>query len=174
MTRNVAFILALVLFGCNAPRYLVDTKVDDFDGYTRNRLYGNWVESTGDGDLRFNLQQFKQKGGETSYSIVIHMSLMHNWFFIEDGESLIMLVEGQRIGFSGEGSINHRDTGRLLNFVYVEEMAFYDVSLEKLYEIANAKDVRLKVRGANRVKEGSFTSDNFSNLRQFLNQYVKH
>lgn len=173
MKKAILALLLLLMSGCSAPRYLIDTKVDHFDGYTLNRMYGNWIDASGDGDLRFNVQKYTAKDNIVYFSIIIHMSLMKDWFFIEQGESLILLIDGIRVGFSGEGSISHRTTGHLLNNVFVEEMAFYDVSLDQLRAIASAKKVEVKVRGSNISRQGSFTADNFLNLRRFLSKFAK-
>jgi hypothetical protein len=46
-----------------------------------------------------------------------------DWFFIDSRESLVLLVDGKRMGFSGEGSGNHRTSNQS-----VCETAFYEIT----------------------------------------------
>jgi len=60
-----------------------------------------------------------------------------------------MLVDGTRIGFTGEGSIRRREV------VYgsiVREEAWYAVTYDQLTKLAYAKEVRVKVTGSTKYK----------------------
>lgn len=72
------------------------------------------------------------------------------------------------MGLRGKGSSGHRD---VLYGGSVEELAWYDISLEGLRKIANATNVEVKVTGdwyyvTRRLKE-----TNLQNLRRFVVEY---
>ncbi|MGD0036812.1 MAG: hypothetical protein ABSC53_05925 [Bacteroidota bacterium] len=171
--KNLILIFVILTFvSCGGSRYLIVTKIDQFDGYTSNIMYANWIEANGKGEIGFNVQKLTSKDSTVHYNIIIQMYNMRNWFFIEQGESLVLLIDGVRIGFTGEGSTERRNMDALPDLAVLEETAFYSVTLDQLRSIANAKDVKIKVQGIYYSTEGSLTASNLMNLRQFLKEYA--
>ena len=201
MKKIILILLILFLSNASYSQVTIQTIKDDFDNTITYRMEGNLLERVkGRGGVFFNLQKlekdmpelkklkdydksiqnlFKKKLKDIGYIIqegkVIKYSLIvvydaSNWIFIEDGESLILLVDGKRMGFEGDGSWNHRDIGGILG---INERAWYDINLEQLRAIINAKEVRVKVVGSQYYVERIFSENNFKNFRDFYNQYVK-
>lgn len=173
----ISSIIILVI-SCAGLFYKVETIHDDFDGYTINRTQGNEIKgkgstafeiATGVGSaVELNAQRFQLKGGIVSYSLIVKFTGT-DWLFIKNGEALILLIDGERIGFQGEGSLNHRNVGR----GWIEEQAWFDISLDDLLKIANAKEVRLKIIGSQYYIERTFVEFNFKNFKDFITKYCK-
>jgi len=86
--------------------------------------------------------------------------------FIDQGESLIFLLDGQAAPFKGLGSAPGRR-----DVVYgsdVQEIALYDMTLADLKRIAAATVVRYRVVGSSKNAEGSFSPANLATLRNFV------
>ena len=99
------------MVGCisSPPVYKIDDISDQFDGYRSIQLIENHLEPSLVGaDVAFNAEKYIARDGTVYYSIVLHLFSL-NGLFIEEGESLVLLVDGTRIVFSGEGSENYRD-----------------------------------------------------------------
>jgi hypothetical protein len=86
-------------------------------------------------------------------------------FTLASGESLVLLVDGVRHGFtqsqSGTAFIGRK------NFT----SGLYRVSPEVLVAIANAKEVRIRFRGVNSVVERSMNGGSRQNFKTFLVRY---
>ena len=155
--------------------FKINTISDNFDGYTIYRMEDNQLgrsKNSGIGGIQLNVQQFI-KGGRTLYSLIVSY-FGDDWLFIDSGEKLILLVDGERMGFSGDGSEGHRDVVRGYRMVGVKEKAWYDISLEQLKKITFAKDVKVKVEGRTYFFTRFFTKTNFDTFRRFYKKYVKN
>lgn len=163
------FSILVLAVGCTT----IQTTRDEFDGYTINRMIGNEL---GGGfldlgtTLYLNPERYVAKNGQISYSLRVGF-LAHNWLFIERGESLILLVDGERMGFRGKGSWSHRDIGILHGTI--TEKAWYNVTPEQLKKIAYANSVKVKVVGSQHHIKRGFTKENFSNFRRFCKEYIE-
>jgi hypothetical protein len=86
-------------------------------------------------------------------------------FTLASGESLVLLVDGVRWGFS---------PGQL-GTVFVGRKGYttthYKVPPEVLVDIANAQQVRLRIRGVNSVIERKLSGASRNHFRQFLLRY---
>jgi hypothetical protein len=171
--RHLFPLLLTFLLGCASgpASYKVRTYADDFAGVTTWRLEGNTVTDTIQGDhyvrVEFDVQKTLLPDSVASYSIMIGY-LSSDWLFIAGGESLVMLVDGERIGLTGEGSAPFRQVG---SGGVVSELAFYPVSRELLGKIGGARDIRIKVIGENFSIERGLSQDNIGNVRKF---FVEH
>lgn len=166
------FLLALCVLasGCAAPMYRSEVIRDDFDAHTIERMKWNALDGGGGlfpDPIAFDAQRFLTDDGEASYAIVVRY-LGEDWLFIEGGESLVLLVDGERLAFSGDGSLQHRE---VVSGPLCEELAWYDTDFPTLQEIANAEEVRVKVDGADYFVERQFSEKNFSNLQRFLDDH---
>lgn len=164
------FVLFSLFFSCATAPYKVKTMHDEFDGYTLHRMQANTLSGGGllGGNIAINPQKFISKDGKIIYSLVVEYA-GEGWLFIQEGESLILLVDGQRIGLKGDGSSRHRNT------VYggvVSEQALYDINREDLIKISNANEVKVKIIGSQYFAERHFSQVNFENFKKFVAQYV--
>jgi hypothetical protein len=83
----------------------------------------------------------------------------------QQGESLVLLVDGVRHGFAPAQS----GTAFIARKGYTS--ALYRVAPEVLVAIANAKEVRVRLKGVNNVVERTLSSGSRQNFRTFLARY---
>ena len=167
-------IVAVLLLGlvCGCSSYHVRTTRDEFNGDTSNwmlmnRLAGGALLDVDTG-LELNPARFIVKN-KTLYVLTVAYS-GKDWIFIDKGESLVLLVDSQRLGFSGEGSLSSRNVhsgGSVL------EQAIYEVSLKDLITIANATEVKVRVMGSSGLIDRHFKKANFKNFKKFVTEYGK-
>jgi len=81
------------------------------------------------------------------------------------GNTLTLLVDGKEMKLSGNGSFNKRKT---VKDNFVSEVALYEVTREQLAKIAFAKQVKVRIKGANGVVERDFGPENFRRFQEFL------
>lgn len=155
-----------------AGKFGITIKHDDFNGYTTYRTTNNYIEygfPTSTPAIALEAGIFETKDGKIIYSLTC-LYVDRSWIFIESGESLIMLIDGERVGFSGNGSIRNREVypGHIL------EIAVYTVNLSDLEKIVNAKEVRIKLIGGKSFVERKLTQTNIEQFKLLLNEYAKH
>ena len=163
--------LAVVLLaGCAAgPRYHVETIEDKFDGHVIDRMGLNSIVGT---PLSLNAQRYADKKGTVQYSLIVSYVQREQWLFIEPGETLVFLVDGERLGLvTRNGSRDHREVKAIMGTVLDTERAWYDITLEDLRRVANAGEVLLKLQGRARWIEARLTPGNLANLKRFLEEY---
>jgi hypothetical protein len=170
MIKFVSIILPILFIGCTTspPTYKIDDR-SQFDGSKSIQLIENRLPALAGADVDFNTEKFIALDGKVYYNIVLAVVSL-NGLFIEERESLVLLVDGTRIGFSGDGSANYRNVWGEIEIV--EETAFYDATPEQLKKIANAKVVCIMIKGSKFSVERKFIPENFSNLKKFIKEYV--
>ncbi|MBV6421699.1 MAG: hypothetical protein DAHOPDDO_02980 [Ignavibacteriaceae bacterium] len=175
-------VLVFVVFaivGCGTMNYYsydIEHKTDEFDGYTLDRMTGNYIK---DSDLLniknsvwLNAQRYISKDGQKLYSLIVQY-WDTDWLFINKGETLVLLIDGSRFGFSGEGSSDHRDVTTGMQGAVIKEMSWYDVPPDILQKISQANIVKIKVVGSTRDVTRELSSENISNFKRFVNEFVK-
>lgn len=168
-----ALLLSAHCVGC-AP-YMVNTYHDKFDGYTKNTMQLNWVSYELYGAMiELNAQRLVPKVGRASYQlIVVYYDSGYDrggeWLFIKAGESLILLVDGERIGLRTSENLIKREVGYGGS---ITETAFYLVPVEVLLKLANAKRVEVKIVGRHYFVTRHFRGGNIANFRRFCKNYV--
>ena len=165
----LVLLLIPVFYNCSTIFYRVEIIHDEFDDYTIYKMQGNLLSGgnfTGS-VIALNIQKFINKENEISYQLVV-IYVHSNWLFIKKNESLILLIDGERIGFSGEGSSTHREVLSTL----VREIAYYEITKENLIKLINAKEIKVKIIGDQYYVERYFSEDNFNNFKNFFNQYI--
>lgn len=186
----ISYLLVIILFisGCATPpiKYNIITTKDEFDNCEWKKMAGNIL---GDKDTHFsndeyntlcyvelNIQRY-MKGNAIKYSLHIKYicseSGKSSWLFITSGESLILLVDAKRIGFTGEGSSGMREVQTAGSIVYVIEQAFYRITPEQIKEISYASEIKVKIIGKPYYIERFFTAENLQNFKQFYEEFVK-
>jgi len=101
-----------------------------------------------------------------TYSLIVRY-VSKDWLFIEDGESLVLLIDGERVGFTGSGSSSNR---MVLTGGYVFEESFYFVSADDIRRIAQAKSVSVKIVGSSGYIKREFSEKNLQRFREFVYQ----
>lgn len=185
MKTTLLFILAtLILFSCSGGLtiYKVKTKVDEFDGYTHHWMVGNELESStmsflsdvygsGSKSVELNAGVIETNNGIKSYSLSVEYEDSH-WMFISSGESLVMLIDGERLGLYTNDENISRDTF-IFKKVTVWEHATYTIDKETLRKIAFAKNIKIKVRGERQNYEKELLDENIRNFKRFYEEYVQ-
>jgi len=142
--------------------------VDKFEHTQTCDLKDNFLNEEGPGEWRrfsFGIRKFVKKN-DVSYLIRLDYSY-NDWFFIEEGESLILLVDGKRVGFTTLDS-PHRS-----NTTVCYETAFYPITRKQIKSIANAKEIFVKVIGDDGYTNVSFSKENIACIKEFYDTYVK-
>jgi len=84
---------------------------------------------------------------------------------IPPGQTLTLTADGQPLKFDGNGSLNRR---RPYRKDFVRENAIYEVTKQDLQKLANAKKIKVQIRGNNGLVERDFAPENFDNLKAFV------
>jgi len=157
--------------GSSSMTYSVRTYPAGIDGTTTYRLEGNVVTDSIMHDyylrLEFNAQKTVTRDSVAAYSVMVGF-LSSDWLAIKEGESLVLLVDGQRVGLTGEGSSHFRQAA---TNGAVSELAYYPVTHDQLVKIGGAREVRFKILGEDYDIERSLTPDNLMNLKRFAAEY---
>ncbi len=160
-----------MLTGCSSS---VKTTHDDFEGFTINEMALNnlsgGVPFVG-AAIGLQAQRFESKEGVVDYNVIVRYA-SESWLYIENGESLILLVDGESLNLSGEGSLSHREVQNI-GKVFVVEHAWYKISPENLKKIASASEVRIKLIGTNHFEKRHFSEKNLKKFKEFVEEYVK-
>jgi len=165
--RIIVFMVLFLIAGCAAVPSLLEPVHDDYTihGMSGNILAGTPPLSTT--YVQLNAERYTSRDGEILYSLVVDYS-SDEWLYIREGESLVLLVEGYRIGLKGKGSSPHRGMGYSGR---INEKAWYGISFESLEMIANAKEVEARVIGSHHHVDRVFSEENFRYFREFANKH---
>lgn len=171
MKKKGVFFVAMfgfLLFAC--ARYSVKTTYDEFQKTTTNQMVGNILPGHGPGlpVLALNVHRCQSKEGVT-YRLALYY-VYDRWLFIRSGESLVFLIDGQRIGLTGPGSLNQRSFHGLGQ---LSELALYPISLENLKRIANGKEVKVRIIGQSTFLDKKISEKNLQNFRKFVSEYCR-
>lgn len=178
MNKALILLFVVILTNCNpyVPQYDIYHYVDEFDGYIIDRMQGNKIYNVLTGSFYYSIDvnagRTIYKNGEKKYYLQLDYS-GKDWFFIQPGESTILLIDGERFGLTCETTDIKREVKTSYNKPYCSEQAYYKVTSELLKKISTAKEIKIKVVGQNDLILKDFEPDNINNLRAFYLQYVK-
>lgn len=174
---SAAAAISLALFaGCGTLEPQRETpevsySVNAYNGTQMWLLRNNrlWDNESGPSPSRFafDLEVFA-KGEKTEYLIMIDY-YSDEKFFIDSGESLALIVDGERMEFTTGGAF---DNSQLVDNVVVRETAYYDMTKKQLGAIANAKKVEVDIKGHVGYISVWFHGDNLASIKKFYDDYV--
>lgn len=174
MKHLIVYVILIISVASNAQLfrpYTFTSRYDKFDNYKVFDLVGNVLKQKDDFYLStsadLNARCFISDSTVIYSLIVVYNST--SWLFIEDGEGLVMLIDGVRVGFTGKGSIEHRD---VLTGGKVKETAYYPVSKKELRQIRDATKIEIKIKGDNLYEEFYFSEKNHDAFEAFCERYV--
>ena len=172
--KKYYYFIILFLCSCNASIYSFKSSYDKFDNYKKFELQANNLGKKnsfyiGSHDTYLNAQCFIMDS-IIKYSLIVNYNAS-DWLFIEEGESLIMLIDGKRLGFSGKGSIDHRNTYSSPS-VSIQEIAYYDITKQEFEQIVNGDKIEIKLSGSKYFEEYYFTKGNKEAFKKFYDAYV--
>ncbi|MDB6030218.1 MAG: hypothetical protein JWM16_556 [Verrucomicrobiales bacterium] len=88
---------------------------------------------------------------------------------IPAGNTLTIIADGQEFRFNSNGSYNTRKPNKGVEGIkFVNESALYPTTREQLQKIADAKAVKVRIKGDNGLVERDFVPENFKRFREFL------
>ncbi|WP_417591412.1 hypothetical protein [Owenweeksia hongkongensis] len=129
-----------------------------------------------------NLEQFTKSNGSKELSVIVSIEIKDDAsFYIDNGESLILLVDGKRMGLTTEGEFNVSRSARRNSVTN----ARYDLTEAQLKSILEAKSVQFRIMNGGfmekkeetrdkegRYFEGGFTEKNKEAWKYFYDTYV--
>ena len=148
---------------------------DDFKGLNRlSALSDGPLDGQPFGSFRqVNLDIFVDStdSNQEMWLVVIYQA--EDWQFISPGESLILMVDGERIPmFTKNGSLLTRQyVGGLLP---LREEAWYPLSSEQLKQMAAAKHIAVRIYGNNGTLTRSISNKQIQYYDMFLQKVVYH
>jgi len=86
---------------------------------------------------------------------------------IEEGEALVIMADGRRIGFSGPGGSAHMTSS---GSTMIEE-AWYDTAFDQLSALVEAKEIKLKITGKDYSVNRCFSLTNIDNFKVYLKYF---
>jgi len=168
----VLYTLVILLVSCGASLSSIKKTTDEFEGHTIDRMYSNYLSGgipiLDDATIELNVSRFESKLGNVSYDLIVRYS-GEGWLFISEGNSLILLIDGESYSFTGDGSSSSR---KVIMGSVVQEFAFYQTDTDMINKIANAQEVKVKIKGSNGAKERHFSKANFDNFKKFANSHI--
>jgi hypothetical protein len=88
---------------------------------------------------------------------------------IMPGDSLTLIIDGEKITFSGTGSL---DSQKETKEGLMQETAIFKTSKLVLQKISIAQEVKVRVRGKNGLVERDFNEENFDKFRRFVTKFA--
>jgi hypothetical protein len=170
--------LILLLIGCASMSnlsYKVSSRSDEFEGYTFTKMENNNLVGSGgiDGNISLNASKYEKDGLALYSLIVVYRNTSNTWLFIEAGESLILLIDGQKYTLiSTIGSLEDRDVVNLGAFIMLTESAMYQDAEDVIRKIGNATSVKVKVKGKGSV-ERNLSKQNMQNFKDFISTHMQ-
>jgi hypothetical protein len=163
-----------LLAGCATQAPDVVTHYDDFSGARTDLMADNLLESPEQPPREVVwLNAYRVFRGRTEsdyYLEVIYMARADTGFIeIGAGDTLTLVVDGERLNFSGTGSFNRRETPKR---DLVQETALYRATRVQLQKIAIARRIHVQVRGTKGLVERDFAEGNFEKFRKFVTRYA--
>jgi hypothetical protein len=159
-------LAALLLLAACAPRYHVVERTDPFERLTVRRMRGDVLGGPGAGTdwVALNAEETRAAGDTARYALVVDYRTQGDWLEIRPGESLVLLVDGDRVGLSGPGSTRARTQGAAAR----REVARYPAGAALVRRIAAARDVRVRLVGRRYHVDRAFTPRNLARFRRFV------
>lgn len=130
------------------------------------------LEGQNFGDLQFvYLDVFVDQTPDLMAMAIAVIYQADNWMFINGGESLILMVDGQRMGLtSPDGSLYSR---KLTSGVMkLREEALYALTEDNLRKIAMANTVTLRVYGSEGYIERSLSKQQIAYYKMFYEKFI--
>lgn len=194
MKLKILFLaLTLTLFQFPASAYTpVQSDMNEFNQptYTISDIFAATSTVDNPNSLYLSLTATRVSGNMLDYTIAVRYENSEKTMLsIPKGETLIFLIDGKKITLDGNGSINHRkylvwhikNTEELDDISYLSEKekenvratesAKYTVPHEVLEQLADAEEVKLKIRGESKSLIYTVPKDTLIDIKHFIKQY---
>lgn len=173
MRRSVIVptLMTVVLAACVTGGYRTHTEYDRVLGRTVTRVTKNVIggfNPFGD-NVTLNPMVVSDDAGRRFY--LAAQWLGDDWIFIKDGQSLDLLVDGDRMSLTG--SVTTQDVDLCSSGgCNVDERANYSVTADQLRAISVASQVIMRLQGRRGYVERTFTAANMNVFRSFVAEHV--
>lgn len=166
------YLIILLLFsGCaTAENARIETRTDKFDGYTITEVKGNHVPGPLlHAGVQLNPQQII--GSDDSITHTIIAEYHHDdWLFIEEGESLVFLIDGEKHAVSTVTTAISRE---VLHGGYVRERVVYIAEPVLFDKIGLSEEVVFKLIGDDYYVERKLSDKNKMMFSRFYNMHAR-
>ena len=166
------FLIAIAAFGlitgCQTKPPATATSYDPITG-VRTDVSENLLASEGTPREVVYLNMFREYRNARRNDYYLEAFYMAptdaGYLEIPPGQTLTLIADTDTMKFDGSGSLNRR---RAYRKDFVRETALYEVSKQDLQKLANAKKIKVQIRGNNGLVERDFSPENFENLKAFV------
>lgn len=174
MKVQIGIILAglMLLAGCATKPPDVTTSFDPITGVRTDLMSENMLETDQNPPREvvwLNASRVFKNYRNKDYTYYLEVSYMSKeetgYLAIPAGNTLTVIADGQELRFVGNGSYNTRKKNKR---GFVTESALYPTTRQQLEKIANAKDVKVRIKGDNGLIERDFRPDNSRRVKEFL------
>ena len=117
--RYCVVLICLVFWGCQPfvlQQYIVKTETDEFSGNTRHFMQWNYVPGDRGGTVYLNAQIIINEDKVRNIYLNI-LYAANDWLFIEEGNSLMFLINGEKLLLSTSGDIQRKVALLLIEWV---------------------------------------------------------
>ncbi len=175
MIRATAVAIFLCLGAAVFADEIAKIETDEFTGVKSTRLAKKIDIRCGakqrltDGvrDIKLDIGVF-EKDDTRQYALYIR-TVSNGWIFIERGESLLVLADGELWKLSGDGSSGNRDFTAGSHY----ERAHYETDAATLHALARAKAVKMRIiTGKGRNIEREVGPKQLAQFRRFVDAYI--
>ncbi|HEY0457377.1 MAG TPA: hypothetical protein VGE41_13480 [Verrucomicrobiae bacterium] len=174
MKAKMGTVLAglLLLAGCATKTPDVTTHYDTISGLRTDLMSDNMLETPQQPPREVVwlnasrvFRDLRNSRGEYYLEVNYEAREETGFLNIPVGATLTVVADGRELRFIGNGSFNQR---KKLKRGLVYETALYKVTRDNLLTIANAKQVKVKIRGDNGLVERDFSAENFKRFQEFM------
>lgn len=167
---GLVFLLVGAVAACaTGGGYEVAQVGDDFNGMAGSMMRRNYLKVEGGAVASVTLNAVVTSAADTTAHMLGVNYLGSGWIFLGDGESLILLLDGERVALEQLGSPRREvESGRI-----VQEIAVYPASPDLLRRIATADTVRVRLQGDRGRVDARFTPENTARFQSFVAEHVR-
>ena len=176
--KKIALLIAAatLIAGCATEEAPVTSYTDTFSGLTTG-LLDNELESPGPPReiVKLNAARYPKNFKQTLYFLEVEYQALKEVGFLEipPGRTLTLVVDGQPMYFDGTGSGSLRKHETLNKHEFAREMAIYPATPAQLRKIAEAKTVKVRIKGNNGLIEREFNETNHDRFVKFVRSFVR-
>lgn len=183
--------LMTILLEFVAFAYTIEKSKADADGVVVATLKNVYVQEPvrfAPPGMNLSISAVRAADNKLSYLITAqYESVDKVWLEVSQGETFTWFIDDKKVLLSGEGSMGNRffhsssgkdyldiaslDDKERKNIVTAKEIAKYPVSKDVLSQIASAKKVKFRVKGAETVLVYTLTDSAVADIKRFINEY---
>ncbi len=192
MKLKILFIaLMTILLEFIAFAYTVEKAKGPFEGIVVATLKDVYVQVPArfaPPGMNLSISAVRTADNKLSYVITAqYESIDKVWLEVPQGETFTWFIDDKKVALSGEASMGNRffhsssgadypdiaslDDKERKNILTAKEIAKYPVSKDVLSQIASAKKVKFRLKGAETVLVYTLTDGAVADIRRFINEY---